>query len=856
VFSQVGEAKIFSTLDLLSGFWQVPMTSKAQKYTAFSVGSRHFEFCKMPFGLRGAPGTFVQLMQKVLDGLSNVVVYGDDVLIFSKDTNEHTEHVRSVLRRFQEAGLVVNGKKCQFSKREVTFLGHRVSAGQTSPVPEKVECIREFHLPSSKKSLQSFLGLAGFYRRFIPSFATVLSPLYDLLKGGVRWSWGDKEETAFEEIKRRLCDQPVVLRLPIQGVEFEISTDASDLGLGAILSQDGQVVEYASRRLNDAERNYSTTEKELLAIVWAVEKWRQYLFAHSFTVITDHRPITYLKTMKEPKGRVARWVARLQEYEINIRYRRGADNQVADCLSRPEPLNLGTSLILDHEAIPPAWETVSAVLFHPDPKALATEQRMDPELRSVIEGIQSKEVLNSSTPVNRRYRQIWKQLSISQDGVLIRRSVHGRTTVSVPVIPASQRQQVIQESHGSAHMGVDRTYDMLRANAYWPGLQSDVQKFVTTCKRCQLFKPSTYGSKAPLQPIVTSRPMQMWAVDLMGPLPCTASNKKYILVATDLFSKWVETVALENQTAATVARALVEVVVLRHGPPQALLSDQGTNFESMLMKEVCELLGVNKLRTTPFHPRTDGQTERINRTLKEWISAAGGDWEKELPFATYSLNTSANAATQLSPFEVVFGRRPPLIGVCQESRKQQSPHEYVIQLNKNLRRLAIRAEENSKKNKKLMADRYNATNCQRGWLPYEVGIKVKYRNHYPEANNRKFSQRFRGPFVVVQRKGTSYKIQDESQRAKWVHHDELRPWKEREEDVDGCASDQRQAGISERAEPGHRTEIRVEMDSDSESEINEDSGQPSGSPTQPPMRILPPRNRRPPEWFWQDSQNI
>ena len=233
------------------------------------------------------------------------------------------------------------------------------------------------------------------------------------------------------------------------------------------------------------------------------------------------------------------------------------------------------------------------------------------------------------------------------------------------------------------------------------------------------------------------------------------------MVAADLFSKWVETAALENQTAVTVARVFVENVVLRHGPPEALLSDQGTNFESMLMKEVCDLLGVKKLRTTPFHPRSDGQTEKANRTLKEGISAAGGDWEKELPFVTYALNCSANAATRLSPFEIVFGRRPPLIGISKESSVRcQSPHQYVVQLHRNLRVLAKRAEENSKFNKKMFAERYNASKCQQGWHPFEVGSKVKYLNHYPAANNRKFSPRFRGPFVVVQRKGTTYKIQD------------------------------------------------------------------------------------------------
>ena len=607
IFSLIGGAKIFSTLDLLAGFWQVFLTERAREYTAFTVGNQHYEFVKMPFGLSGAPFTFIRLMNIVLDGLENVVVYGDDVLIYSKSFADHADHVRAVLDKLRQAGLVLNARKCQFGQTEVKFLGHKLSAGKFSPLPEKVSSVQEFPQPSSKKQLQSFLGLAGFYRRFIRNFSALASPLYDLLRKGVPWQWGTKEDSAFEEIKRCLCDHPVVLNIPDFNERFELSTDASGDGLGAVLSQKGRVVEYASRRLNPAEINYSTTDRELLVVVWAIERWRHYLFGRDFTVITDHRPITYLMTVKDPKGKMARWISRLQEYSFELRYRPGSDNSVADCLSRvPERLQATPNFPLDHEILPEAMNAVSALVFVGDPKVLAQEQRNDPQIAKVIVSILSGERLEQKDTLLSRYRQIWHQLKLSEEGVLLRRFKHKGIFVEVPVVPPSQRSEFLEMGHGSAHMGVERKYELIRVNAYWPGLQTDVQKFVTTCERCQLSKSSVNRNKAPLQSIFTARPMETWAMDIMGPLPCSASGYRYILVATDLFTKWVEAIPLVDQTASAVAHAFVEKCVFRFGAPRSLLTDQGSNFESLLMREVCLLLGIKKLRTSPFHPRTDG----------------------------------------------------------------------------------------------------------------------------------------------------------------------------------------------------------------------------------------------------------
>lgn len=848
IFSQISGATVFSTMDLLSGFWQVPLARGAREFTAFTVGNQHFHFTKMPFGLTGAPGSFVRLMQTVLNGISNVVVYGDDILIFSNSISEHSEHLRSVLSRLREAGLVVNAGKCQFGLKEVKFLGHRVSAGETAPLPEKTACVRDFPRPETKKQLQSFIGLAGFYRRFVPNFSTTLVPLYDLLRKDTVWKWSKEEEAAFVEIKRKLCSHPVVLKLPNTEETFDVTTDASDTGLGAVLSQGGRVIEYASRRLNKSEKNYSASDRELLAIVWSLEKWRHYLFGRAFVVCTDHQPLTYLQSVKNPKGRMARWISRLQEYNFQVRYKPGSDNKVADSLSRlPESFVPVFTEIPSHEALPEAMEQVCALMFFGNLAELALEQQRDNTLGQVMRAIRRGERLSSNESACVRFRQIWDQMFLSEEGCLFRKFSLRGLSVAVPVIPVSLRLQFLSECHGSAHMGVQKTYDLLRVNAYWPGMESDVEKFVTTCERCQLHKPSTNLNKAPLKPILTSAPMEVWAMDIVGPLPLTASGNRYILVATDLFSKWTEAVPLPCQTAVSVARAFIGSVVLRHGTPKSLLTDQGSNFESLLIREMCRLLGVNKIRTSPFHPRTDGQTERANRTIKEWISSAGGDWEKQLPFIVHAFNCSQSAATKMSPFQLVYGRHPPLVGLHQSLVLPRPSCDYANELLRNIQLSVQRAKKNNEEAKAKFAKRYNEKNRADRWKPFNPGDKVKYVEHYPDIRNRKFSRRYRGPFVVECRRGVNYKISGNSQRSRWVHHDEIRPWLER-------------SGLREFGAPPASTQtsdtVRLDLkdgfqdETSSSSNESESDSETRMEETVPSSPRFPTRgSRRPPGWL-------
>ena len=337
ILDQLGGARYFSTLDLASGYWQVPLREEDMEKTAFSVGVDHYEFTVMPFGLTNAPGTFQRMMGNLLKGIKGCLVFIDDIIIFSDTWEQHQRILDEVFRRVRAAGLKIKRDKCQFAQESVKFLGHIVSVRGTEPDSSKVEAVRDFATPTSLTDVRAFLGLASYYRRFIKNFADIAAPLHDLTKGGQEFSWTPAADQAFNDLKNRLCSAPI-LSLPDFSLPFTIHTDASDFGLGAVLSQrrgeNEKVIAYASRTLTPAERNYSTTEKECLAIVWTVNYWRPYLLGKAFDIVTDHQSLTWLQGLKEPKGRLARWILALQEYEFEIKHRPGRQHSNADTLSR------------------------------------------------------------------------------------------------------------------------------------------------------------------------------------------------------------------------------------------------------------------------------------------------------------------------------------------------------------------------------------------------------------------------------------------------------------------------------------------------------------------------------------------
>lgn len=510
--------------------------------------------------------------------------------------------IECVLRRFQAAGLKLRPSKCQFLRQEVKYLGHIVSAEGVRPDPEKEEAVRDFPRPTKVRDVREFLGLVGYYRRFIDNFSKIAKPLTVLTSKSATFEWGDDQQEAFRKLRDKLLAAPV-LCYPDFETPFVLATDASQYALGAVLSQRKNGVErpvaYASRQLNRAEQNYSATERECLALVWAVRHFRCYLYGRHFQIVTDCRPLRWLMNVRDPGSRLARWNLQLQEYDFEIEHKSGKGNTNADALSRSREAFTRIGAV---ESFVPVIESAR----------IKEEQEKDPGLAKIL-----NRVADDTADEGAYFK--------NSIGVLCKRRLEnneGRAQERV-LIPRSLVDVVLRAYHDapfSGHFGVRKTLAKISAKYIWTGMRGDVKRHCDSCESCQLRKTGQ-RKRAPMERFNEVRePFERTALDIVGPLPTTTEGNKYVLVFVDHFTKYAEALPLKDQKAETVARAFVEKIVLRHGTPQQLLTDQGTNFVSRLMKETCRILNIRKLTTTAYHPESNGAVERLNKTLKGLLS--------------------------------------------------------------------------------------------------------------------------------------------------------------------------------------------------------------------------------------------
>jgi transposase InsO family protein len=713
----------------------------------------------------------------------------DDIVVYSDEFNLHLTHLTSVFDCLVKNGFQLKAKKCQFLRKSIHYLGHVVGNGQIRPNPDKIKAIQDMPHPISKDEMLSFLGLISYYGRFVPQKADIIEPLQKLVRKNVVFYWSLEAQRSFDILKDILSREPV-LRMPDFKRTFYLCTDASNVGLSAILEQRGDdnapyVIQYASRPLKRAERNYNTTEKECLALVFGIGTFTPYLQGRKFVVLTDHSALQWLKSAEHKNQMLNRWAILVSGFDFDIAHRKGKDNANADALSR---LPIVSVVVVAVAATPNFFRSEEIV------KRIAVEQRHDPYTRKIIAYLQTSEIPDNPKDAKLVVRES-RFMHLDEDGRLFSLWWSGtgknRQTRLRLVVPSKMRESVMERFHADkfegAHLGVEKTFSKLRLRFYWSTMRKDVENWIKGCKVCQQKKHVQKLGAGHLQPIPVSYPWEYIAVDFAGPLTLSHRGNRYIMVATCLFTKWAEAWAIPAITAEVSAKILTEQMFCRFGLPDVLLTDQGSQFTSAVTKEVCKLLAIDKLFTTAYHPQTNGQTEKFNRTLKTMLRTLiqdrhQKDWDEFIPYILMAYRAAPHKSTNDSPYYLVFGREPRLpldVSLHLPADEKQGITEYKSSVTQRIARGIKLAQRALEKARQQYEKHYNTG---RSPLEFSVGDSVwLYIPHISKGLSKKFSSPWCGPFRIAQKiSPLLYELgRGNGKLTQRVHIDRLKPFYDR-----------------------------------------------------------------------------
>ncbi|KAJ9535649.1 LOW QUALITY PROTEIN: hypothetical protein OSB04_un001198 [Centaurea solstitialis] len=724
LFDQLQGASYFSKIDLRSGYHQVRVKEPDVPKTAFRTRYGHYEFLVMPFGLTNTPAVFMDLMNRVcrpyLD--KSVIVFIDDILVYSKTKKEHEVHLREVLEVLRREKLFAKFSKCEFWFREVQFLGHVICGEGVKVDPSKIEAVMKWESPKSPSEIKSFLGLAGYYRRFIRDFSKIAKPLTKLTRKDVPFVWSDMPENAFQTLKRLLCQAPI-LSLPEGSRDFVVFSNASKSGLGCVLMQRDKVIAYASRQLKPHEKNYPTHDLKRAAVIFALKLWRHYLYGTHCVIFTDHKSLQHIFDQKELNMRQRRWLELIKDYDCEIRYHPGKANVVADALSRNFPSKPSHCKSFRLEVIS--------------------------DLINQIKDAQ-QEALQENNLKGELMLKLKDRLENDSRGLKV---FMGR--VWVPKCRGN-RETILHDAHRSkmsVHPGCTKMYHDLKQLYWWPGMKVDIAAYVEKCPICAQVKIEHQRAYGNLQPLEI--PEWKWGhitMDFVTKLPRTSKGHDMIWVIVDRLTKSAHFLATrESATMENLAKLYVNEITW---VPLSIVSDRDSRFTSNFWRSLQRELRTRVHLSTAYHPQTDGQSERTIQTLEDMLRSCalefGGSWDSHLPLIEFAYNNSYHSSIGMPPFEMLYGRRCRTPTCWREPGEKQYAGPEIVQITADKVKVALKRLKAARDRQKMYADK------KRKLMTFEVGDRVMlkvspWKGVIRFGKRGKLNPRYIGPFKIAKR---------------------------------------------------------------------------------------------------------
>ena len=675
---RLNKPRFFTSLDLTKGFWQIPVHPEDRKFFAFSTETMHLEYLVAPMGAKNSPAALCALMQLVLRGLpaEHVISYLDDILVATETMEDHIFYLDKVFAALERANLKLNPAKCSFARDSVVCLGHKLSKDGVAPDPANIAKIEAWQPPTNARKLKTFLGLTGYYRMFVKDYSKIAQCLTDLTHDDAEWTWKAEHQQAFETLKNILISD-AVMAYPDFSKPFTIKSDASTTAIGYVLTQqvDGKekVISYGSKKLTPTQQGWATYDREFFALLCAVRANAHYLRHAPFTAITDHRPLLSWRKInagKDPTGRRTRWSIELDTYDFNLIYKQGRIHSDADAMSRLGGEN-------DEEAQDDeefaflgldSAEDYSAAKFNVSDTAIANLRKAQDEDETIS---QARNFIANRKRIPRTFPESWyktysRWLTV-QKGVLYKRAYCQSTHSQIlqAIIPEPLTNEILKNLHGNPMAGHPCAEKMLlkvKRYAIWPTIHKDIQLYVQNCKICDQERDPVPKSKTPRVPLEAKNVWDWVVCDLLM-LPNASAGYRYVLVFIDVFSGFVKLYKLKTKDTIGVCKAFENLVCLI-GPPRLLSSDNGKEFTSELLTNMCKVVGAQKRTSVPYRPQSQGTVERFNRTLikdlRKRLIQYGRSWIDHLPYVEWSYNTTPRSNDQMCPYLIMYGRDPPL----------------------------------------------------------------------------------------------------------------------------------------------------------------------------------------------------